>query len=398
MTGGVRGHRGLGCPQATPWPRRAVPRSRMIVLVVLALALAGCQAAASSVSPRHADVATSHAPAQPGPTGPSRGSPRIMIVGDSMTQGSAGDYTWQYRLYAHLVADGFTPRMVGPYHSLYNNITKTEGNLSYADPNFGHDNDAYWGMTLLREKNAIRGIVASYQPQYLLVVLGLDDLFWYGISQPNMTANLASFIHAAQAARPHIKILLGLIPPDIHTKSSRSFAASVATFNRTIIATASRLSTAGAPIAVVRDGAGLSVTADTWDGTHLNENGEIIVAAAFADVLAARFHLGSAYPRPYPVLPTGPQGHPRLTATPSGTGKVRLSWNQLPGANQYFIYVKDVTQGATQFRKLIWPISPAKDPWTVSLLTSGDSYTFKVQACKGTDCGGFSNPATITAP
>jgi hypothetical protein len=321
-----------------------------------------------------------------------------MIVGDSITQGSAGDYTWQFRLYEHLRADGYTPRMVGPYHSLYNNLTKTEGDLSYADPNFQHANDAYWGMTLLREKNAIGGIVATYRPQYLLVLLGLDDLFWYGLSQPDMTANLGSFIHAARATRPHIRILLGLIPPDIHTESSRKFAASVARYNRTIITTAARLSTARSPIAVVRDGAGLSVAADTWDGTHLNADGEVKVAAAFADVLAARFHLGSAYPTPFPVLPTGPLVHPRLTVTPAGTGKVRLSWTPAPGANDYFVFVKDVTQGDLGFRKLTWPLAPAKDPWTVSLLVSGDSYAFQLQACKGTDCNALSNVATITAP
>ncbi len=374
-------------------------RRLLAALPVLAIALAGCQAAASTAAAGHSAAATSHPPAtpQPQPSGPSRGSPSIMIVGDSITQGSAGDYTWQFRLYEHLLADGYTPRMVGPYHSLYNNVTKTEGDLSYADPDFPHANDAYWGMTLLREKNAIGGIVATYRPDYLLVLLGLDDLFWYGVSQPEMRANLLSFIDAARAARPHLRILLGLIPPDIHTESSRSFAASVARYNQTIVTTAARLSTARSPIAVVRDGTGLNVAADTWDGTHLNANGEVRIAAAFADVLAARFHLGRAYPTPFPVLPTGPLVHPRLTATAAGTGKVKLSWTLVPGANDYYVFVKDLTQGNLAFRKLTWPLSPAKEPWTVSLLVSGDKYVFQLQACKGTDCNAFSNAVTITA-
>jgi hypothetical protein len=321
-----------------------------------------------------------------------------MIVGDSITEGSSGDYTWQYRLYEHLRADGVRPRMVGPYHWLFNNVKKVEGDQSYADPRFQHANDASWGMALFREKNNIGAKVATYRPRYLLVLLGLDDMFWYGISQPDMAANLAGFIAAARAARPHIRIVLGLIPPDIH-ETDPAFAASVASYNRTIVSTASQLSTSGSPIAVARDRAGINVAADLWDGTHPNANGEIKFAAAFADVLARKFHLGRPYPRPLPVLPTGPLRHPRLTVTPSGpTGKAKLSWTLVPGAAGYRVYVKDMTRRETKFRQLPWPLSPAQDPWTVSLLTSGDTYDFKLQACKGVDCGAYSNVASVTAP
>ncbi len=130
-----------------------------------------------------------------------------MIVGDSITEGSSGDYTWQYRLYEHLRADGVSPQMVGPHHWLFNNVTKVEGDTTYADPRFEHANDASWGMTLLHEKDVIGAKVAAYRPDYLLVLLGLDDIFWYGVSQPEMAANLASFIGAARAARPHIRIV-----------------------------------------------------------------------------------------------------------------------------------------------------------------------------------------------
>lgn len=321
-----------------------------------------------------------------------------MIVGDSVTQGSSGDYTWQYRLYKHLRADGVRSRMVGPYSWLFNNVTSVQGDHSYADPNFQHANDASWGMALFLEKNAIGRKVAAYRPDYLLVLLGLNDLFWHGFGQPVMAANLASFIAAARAARPRIRIVLGLIPPDIHERKP-AFAASVASYNKTISSTASHLSTAASPIAVAHDGPGIKVAADLWDGTHPNANGEVKIAAAFADVLASRFHLGHAYPKPYPVLPTGPLTHPKLTVRPSHTaGQIVLSWTLVPGGGSYFIYLKDVTQGHTTFTRLPFPLLPAKDPWTAGLLNTGDTYVFKVQACKGVDCGAFSNQASATAP
>jgi lysophospholipase L1-like esterase len=322
-----------------------------------------------------------------------------MIVGDSITQGSSGDYTWQYRLYKHLRADGISPRMVGPYRWLFNNVTRVQGDHSYADPRFGRANDASWGLALFHEKNAIARKVASYRPDYLLVLLGLNDLFWYGLSQSVMAQNLVSFIAAARSARPHIRIVLGLIPPDIHEQLSRAFALSVALYNRTIASTAERLSTTASPIAVAQAGAGISVAADLWDGTHPNANGEIKMAAGFADALATRFGLGELYPVPFPVLPTGPLTSPRLTVHPAKKpGEAVLSWTLAPGAGSYYVYLRDMTRGDVTFTRLPFPLPFTRNPWTAGLLTSGDTYAFKVQACKGADCGAFSNPATVTAP
>jgi hypothetical protein len=322
-----------------------------------------------------------------------------MIVGDSITEGSSGDYTWQYRLYEHLRADGVSPQMVGPNGWLFNNVTFAEGDCSYADPRFERANDARWGMTLFQEKGVIRAKVARYRPSYLLVLLGLDDIFWFGKSLSDMTTSLKGFIAAARAARPRIRIVFGLIPPDIHQETSPAFHASIAAYNYTISTTAARLSTASSPIAVAHDGAGIHVAADLWDGTHPNANGEVKIAAGFADALASRFHVGRAYPTPLPVLPTGPLTQPQLTARPSSTaGQVVLSWTPAPGANGYYVYLADVTRGDTAFSKLLWPLSPSQSPWTAGFLISGDNYAFKLQACKGVDCGAFSNVYSVTAP
>ncbi len=121
------------------------------------------------------------------------------------------------------------------------------------------------------------------------------------------------------------------------------------------------------------------------------------IAAAFADALAGKFHLGKPYPKPYPVLPTGPLVRPRLTVTPSRhAGQAKLSWTLPPGATSYFVFFRDLTQGQTKFTRLPVPVS--RSPWTAGLLTPGDLYAFKVQACKGIDCHAFSNVATAIAP
>jgi GDSL-like Lipase/Acylhydrolase family len=381
------------------------------VAILVAAALAGCEASGpakhTATGPSATRPAAAKLPPRPSPTAAatplvsrtSGAGPRIMIVGDSITQGSAGDYTWQYWLYEHLLADGVRPRMVGPYGWLYNNVTNVQGDHSYANPDFEHANDAFWGLTLMHEKDVIGDLATTYRPAYLLVLLGLNDLFWDGISQPGMAENLAGFIAAARAAQPRIRIVLGLIPPDIHERASAAFAASVAAYNQTISSTASQLSTTASPIAVAHDGSGISIAADLWDGTHPNTNGQIKIAAGFADVLARRFHLGGLYPTPLPVLPTGPLIPPRLTVRPSLTAhQAVLSWTLVPGAESYYVYLKNTTKGNAVFTRLPWPLSPKQDPWTAGLLIAGDVYTFKLQACKGVDCGAYSNAAKVTAP
>jgi lysophospholipase L1-like esterase len=384
-------------------------RLAAVLTAMLTAMLTACAgpAGAPSVSPKRtstASAAGARSQPSPGQVTPvtarqAGGYPRIMIIGDSITQGSAGDYTWQYWLYEHLRADGIKPTMVGPYGWLYNNVTGTQNDQSYANPNFEHANDAIWGLTLFREKTEISAEVSTYRPDYLLVLLGLNDLFWYGISQAGMTANLAGFIAAARTADPHIRIVLGLIPPDVHERTNPAFAAGVVGYNRTINSTTAQLSTTTSPIAVAADGARISVAADLWDGTHPNTNGQIRIAAGFADVLARRFRLGKLYPTPFPVMPTGPLTPPRLIVRPSLTpGQAVLLWTLVPGAESYYVYVKDVTKGNTVFKRLPYPLSPKQNPWRAGLLTAGNIYAFKLQACKGADCGAYSNQGTVTAP
>ncbi len=52
---------------------------------------------------------------------------RILLVGDSVTQGSAGDWTWRYRLAQHLVDADVPFDFVGPDDGLLDNLTGKQG-------------------------------------------------------------------------------------------------------------------------------------------------------------------------------------------------------------------------------------------------------------------------------
>lgn len=60
-----------------------------------------------------------------------------MFVGDSMTIGRAGDYTWRYRMWQHLetVLPG-RYEIVGPRTELYDTGADAPLSHDYADPDF----------------------------------------------------------------------------------------------------------------------------------------------------------------------------------------------------------------------------------------------------------------------
>jgi lysophospholipase L1-like esterase len=369
-------------------------RALLARVIVTASLVTGVAAVPSTAVAAMADPAAGTprpCPAVPGQ--PSGGSPRIMVVGDSISQGTSGDYTWRYRLYQHLVADGLRPRMVGPFNWLFDNVTSTEGACDYADPRFETAHDTWWGDSLGEEAHAIRGRVAAYQPDYLLVLLGIDDLVWGGSDVAGAEANVKKVAATARAANPAIRIVFGRLLP----RTDVTHDASVGRFNADLPRVAARLSTLASPVAVADDAAGFNPATDTWDGTHPNAEGDIKIAASFADVLATRLGLGSPYPVPLPVVRTGPITAPRLTAT-SGNGSARLSWTLSPGADGYYLYVRNVTARQTAFTREPYPLAPSQDPWAALDLAGGVTYQFKLQACKKVDCNAFSNTASATPP
>ena len=52
---------------------------------------------------------------------------RILIVGDSVAQGSAGDWTWRYWLWRHLERSATEVDLVGPRTDLYDQVASVHG-------------------------------------------------------------------------------------------------------------------------------------------------------------------------------------------------------------------------------------------------------------------------------
>ena len=341
-----------------------------------------------------AAAATAPAPTTPCPPvagQPTGGSPAVMVVGDSDSQGSTGDYTWRYWLYEHLVADGVRPHMVGPYNWLYDNVAGRQGSCAYANPLFEEAADALWGRAMADEVSTIRAEVSRYRPQYLLVLLGVDDLAFGRTGVAGLEKHLRTFVANARAGSPGVRIVLGTLLPRNNPHSV--LQARITQYNTDLPALAARMSTARSRVVVADDSSAIVPAADYWDGSHPDTDGQIKIAAGFADALAAKFGLGSAYPEPLPKVPPGPGISPILRLTP-GNGTISLAWTSSPGATGYIVFVDNVTSGRGWYR-LPYPLKLSQSPWT-GAFQKGSTFEIRLQADKGTAAGAFSNVVTAT--
>ena len=241
---------------------------------------------------------------------------RFMFVGDSMTIGRAGDFTWRYRMWQHLEA-AFDGRyeIVGPRSELYDTVTNTPVSYAYGDPEFpagARRHLAGWGEGWLHMAPVIADTVTATRADVLLVSLGLIDLGFYTDSEQT-ALNVRAFIKAARTAAPHIRAVLLPVIPNVRAESDAPFAAECDRFNELLAKAVADLDAPTSPILLASRPATYDIHTDTYDGTHPGPTGEQKLAAAFADAMHQAWGLGA----PYMSSPSGDHRGQRRTVTAS---------------------------------------------------------------------------------
>lgn len=306
---------------------------------------------------------------------------RLMVVGDSISQGSSGDVTWRYQLHQHLARSGVSFDLVGDRTDLYNNITNQHGDQSYPYA-FDRDHHALWGRALAQEKDTIRAAVAGSGADVVLVLLGINDVIWSSHSAAQIADNMRAFVTNARAANPAVTVVIG------HTLSrwdpfARAYlnVAQTADINGRYDALAASMSTSTSRVVSTANPPGWDPAAHTWDGTHPNSTGEARIAAAFADALRG-VGVGVAYSGPLDV--TWPWAGSAVAAT-SLDRAVRLNWSPTPGANAYLIEQRNIKpNNESVFTRL--PIPVEGTTWTTSGL-AGVENDYRIVPSKGLMAG-----------
>lgn len=266
---------------------------------------------------------------------------KVLIVGDSVTQGSSGDWTWRYRLWKHLQATYDGPvEFVGPRHDLHDYLTDQNENYDYVDPAFDQDHAARWGMSLAAADNPIDELVADYQPDVVVEMLGTNDLLW---GTPGAFGqNIENFVTEARSADPAIDIVLCEITQTWFRNETADMDGS--DLNDKLAEGADELDTTDSRVLLADADNGYTSAEHTFDDSHPNAQGEILIAAAVADSVAG-LGFGTPYPRPLPTVPLGP----RIPATLEGSVAGRtadLAWSRSPGAASVQLSVRDLTAGS----------------------------------------------------
>jgi lysophospholipase L1-like esterase len=227
---------------------------------------------------------------------------RLLFVGDSMTVGAAGDHTWRYRMWRHLVGAGVGPFVItGSREELYDRVADAAVSRAYADADFparARRHFAGWGEGWLHLAPLIREEVRAQRAEVLLVSLGLIDLGFYTNAAQTLE-NVRLFIAEARAANPAVRMVLLPVIANSRATLDPEFAEQCAEFNELTAKAVAELDSSASPLLLASRPAGYDILLDTYDGTHPNERGEHRLAGAFADAMYQAWGVGAPYRLPF---------------------------------------------------------------------------------------------------
>lgn len=412
-----------------------VGKGRALLACVLSVVL-GMTLSAALTGPALAGSPTEYDPACPPAAAPAPESDpiRIMLTGDSITNGTSGDYTWRYFFARYLQSAGENVDFVGPWSDLIDYTTFAWGHHEYAECGFDQDHFARGGSQLAEQlqptpysptgESAIRWATSYYDPDVVVEFFGYNDLTRPRVrSDPSsapysvaeLLANAKRFVDEVRAAKPTATIVMVNLAvaaiPDGPAENQR-LVELAPTYNAQLAQSVSEWTTQESRVVLGDAARYWRGYDDTYDGAHPTAQGEVHLAAGIARSVSQELGIGADPPLPLPVVPLGPRGVPSLAGS-VGDGWVRLSWKIVPGATRMLVYCRGA--GSTEWNRLpdvartidgsgnsvlLRTCKTATPPAIDPPLTDGRTYQFQIRAAKGsavaTDI--VSNTVTLTQP
>ncbi|KAL5326321.1 hypothetical protein ACEPPN_007459 [Leptodophora sp. 'Broadleaf-Isolate-01'] len=290
---------------------------------------------------------------------------KLMIVGDSISHGMEGDWTWRWRLFYWLESQSFHFDFVGPYGGTFGpnppaaaqpNPPHLPGDTSspslrvqglYASgvpssfTSSGHA--AWWGRQAAQSKGEIQGWVEQYQPDYILVLLGFNDLGWFISGPEGLLASLKELVQNARKGNANVRIFVGNVVHRTFIGGRQDLVDKTNKFNQLLQDAYQSWSTSTSSVSYVDVNANYRCSPDScpdgWDGLHPNSMGEYHIAEAFARSL--QYHFQKDLQHPTEPLSVGTSAEPRVIGTPQNVRTSSLPegvftiWEREPQARGY---------------------------------------------------------------
>ncbi|KAH8897348.1 SGNH hydrolase [Thozetella sp. PMI_491] len=301
---------------------------------------------------------------------------RILVVGDSISEGWEGAYTWRYRLWQWFRDNHVDTVFLGPYNgtapapsdlsspvwiTMSEPVTRSydppleKVNGGYAldiDPAFlesGSAHFAFWGRAAWQVEEMIAEQIRKYRPDYVLVELGFNDLGWTS-TVPKTIISMGHLIANARAVEPKLRFAISNVPQ--RTQIEDGLPEDTREYNDKLRKEIAGWSTSESPVELVEFeevySCGLAGCPSGYDGLHPNYRGEFELAYAFTKTLHEKYGLGHqplVLPATYPDRVCNPPSSAHAYPASNGT---KFTWDAVYGAFGYEAQLRQIgTEWAT---------------------------------------------------
>ncbi|KAF7590851.1 hypothetical protein BBP40_002320 [Aspergillus hancockii] len=242
---------------------------------------------------------------------------RVMIVGDSMSQGREGDWTWRFRIWEWFRDQGLAVDLVGPYNGtaqsdlpavpapplyeephLTSEIRTSGGYAAGVSPDFDRDHFAIWGRAAAIDKGLIYNVLAAYPADLMLLMLGFNDMAWFHSDAAGTVESMQTLITNARAANTKLKFAVANVPQRSFISGREDLPVSTNVYNALLREAIPGWSTLESPVRLVE----LQENYDCepiacpvgYDGLHPNALGEYQIARAFTLALVKDYNIGTS--------------------------------------------------------------------------------------------------------
>ena len=201
------------------------------------------------------------------------GEIRIFPLGDSITGGRNGHWSYRRDLEAALLDAGCSFDFVG---------TLSGPSTGPGAPLLDRDNDGHSGLRTDQIRTRLHNWLPGNEHDWALIHAGTNDVLQdTGISAAR--TNISQIIDLLRGANPNVGILLAQIIPNLPENEAK-----VVALNDEIVSLAAQKSTPNSPVIVVDQYSGYDTFADNYDQIHPNDAGEAILAQRWFDALLPR--------------------------------------------------------------------------------------------------------------
>ncbi|KUI53392.1 hypothetical protein VP1G_00676 [Cytospora mali] len=240
---------------------------------------------------------------------------KVLVCGDSITQGVDGQFTWRYRLWEWFHANSEfhnqsnnsqsqlsswptpspspspspssaitttnddktntyqypTLQYVGPYngtlpHSSKNNTSAMGSDPFHpqtwgtyhpnVDPTFfpggGSAHSAVYGRPAWLYIDLIGAQVQAYQPDFVILHLGFNDIGWWGHRAADLVGTMQRLVFLSRLARSDVAVLIADVSHRVGVTGREDIPVTTTEYNKEIVEKAREWSVEGSPVEVVR--------------------------------------------------------------------------------------------------------------------------------------------------